>query len=55
MTLATNCKRCTHDLENEEKYFLFGNYYCLPCADLMTHDPEYEPILKKWGLMNIET
>jgi len=49
------CKRCTHDLSGEEKYFLLGDLYCRACDNIMTHDPDYRNILKNIGLDNIET
>jgi len=49
------CKRCLHDLTGEEKYYLFGDFYCRCCDNIMTYDPEYREILKNIGLVNIET
>ena len=52
---AKFCKRCDHDMTGEEKYYLFGDFYCQACDDIMTNDPEYRSILRKIGLENIET
>jgi len=34
------CQRCTTELK-EEKYLIFGLFYCRACENTMQNDPDY--------------
>jgi len=64
MLMAKFCTRCTHHMENEEKYMLFEAYYCRACVNTIEIDPDFAFIFKRhqilamkealWKLRNIE-
>jgi len=47
------CARCTGQLNNE-KYLLFGLYYCRACQNTIENDPDYAFIFIRLNKLGIK-